>query len=295
MAYNSTEAQQSGYTLVELSISIIIIGLLIGAITAGTTLMQQAEVRTIIADLRNFQTYYSTFKTTYDAVPGDFKAADTYWSGTTCHATVSTACNGDGDNLIRWRDVATTAAGTGDEAGRALKHLSLSGIMPFSIGQLTATYAGGLNELSTATQLIPPSSSVNVASCIFFAYNTVAVATTTDAIGENASATGFLASPWAATSKNAVFMGAKIQTANKSCVEGIVTPTQAFNIDQKMDDGAFDSSGNGIGTNTGNFRTTWNLSVYGDGTDCLTSFSSGNYNLTAKNTRKGCVIGLVVD
>ncbi len=273
-----------GFSLVELSISIIIIGLLIGGISSGTVLIKQAEIRSVISDLKNFQTYYVTFKTTYDAIPGDFNKADSYWTGTTCHATVSTACNGDGDGVIRWRDVATTAAGTGDEAGRALKHLSLSGIMPVSIGQLTITYAGGLNLLSTATQLVPPLGKSDASTCLFYAYNTVAVATTTDAIGENAASTTFLASPWAGTSINAVFLGGIISTANKSCVKGSLAPLAAFSVDQKIDDGAYSATA-AIGANSGLFRSVEGLDP--PSTTCLTG---GNYNITAG--AESCFVGV---
>ncbi len=282
MKYQNTR----GFSLVELSVVIIIIGLLVGGISGGSMLVKQAEIRSVVADLKNMQTYYATFKTTYDAVPGDFKNADTYWTGTSCHATVSTACNGDGDGVIRWRDVTTTAAGVGDEAGRALKHLSLSGIMPISVGQLTITYAGGLNLLSTATQLVPPLAKSDSTNCLFYAYNTVSVATTTDAIGENAAGTTFLASPWAGASTNAIFLGGIISTANKSCAKGALSPTAAFSVDQKIDDGVY-SSTSALGAGTGAFRAM-------EGMDPPTStcLSGGNYNVTG-GIAKSCFVGFI--
>jgi prepilin-type N-terminal cleavage/methylation domain-containing protein len=285
----SKNHQTKGFSLVELSISIIIIGLLIGGISSGSTLIKQAEIRSIISDLRNYQTNYTTFKATYDAVPGDFNRADTYWSGTSCHATASTACNGDGDGVIRWRDVAVTAAGVGDEAGRALKHLALAGIMPVSIGQLTTTYAGGLNLLSTATQLVPPQGKSDASSCFYYAYNTVAVATTTDAVGENAAGTTFLASPWAGTNTNALFYGGMIQTANKSCARASLSALQALSVDQKLDDGAYNGT-TAVGNSTGTFRAVEAMDP--SASTCLTG---GNYNVGGSGaSTKTCFVGLAV-
>ncbi len=271
-----------GFSLIELSVVIIIIGLLIGGVTGGSVLVKQAEIRSVISDLKNFQIYYGTFKATYDAIPGDFNKADTYWTGTACHATVAAACNGDGDGVIRWRDVATTAAGVGDEAGRALKHLSLAGILPSSIGQLNVGYSGGLNLLSDS--LVPPLSKSDAANCIFMAYNTVAVATTTDAVGENSAGTTFMASPWAGTGINAIFMGGMILNFNKSCVKGALAPLAAFSVDQKIDDGAYSASA-AVGAGTGYFRAVEGLDP--TSATCLTG---GNYN--AASGAKSCFIGM---
>ena len=283
----SKNRQTTGFSLVELSISIIIIGLLIGGISSGSTLIKQAEIRSIISDLRNYQTNYTTFKATYDAIPGDFNRADTYWSGTSCHATVAAACNGDGDGVIRWRDVATSAAGVGDEAGRALKHLALAGIMPVSIAQLTATYAGGLNLVSGS--LVPPQGKSDTSACFYYAYNTVGAATTTDAVGENAAGTVFLASPWAGSNTNALFYGGMIQTANKSCAKASLSVLQALSIDQKLDDGAYNGTA-AVGNSTGTFRAVEAMDP--SAATCLTG---GNYNVggTGANT-KVCFVGLAV-
>lgn len=281
MGYN-TVSLNKGFSLIELSVAIIIIGLLIGGVTGGSVLVKQAEIRSVISDLKNFQTYYGTFKATYDAIPGDFNKSDTYWSGTTCHASVPAACNGDGDGVIRWRDVATTAAGVGDEAGRALKHLSLSGILPASIGQLTSSYSGGLNLISGS--LVPPLSKSDASNCIFLAYNNVSVATSTDAVGENAAGTIFMASPWAGTGINAIFMGGIIASSNRSCVKGALTPLAAFNVDQKIDDGAYSASA-AIGAGTGYFRAVEGLDP--TSSTCLTG---GNYNATAG--AKSCFVGM---
>jgi Tfp pilus assembly protein PilE len=274
----------TGFTLVELAVSIIIIGLILGGVASGAKLITQAEIRSVISDLQKFAGYYNMFSSQYDGVPGDFNMAESYWSGTLCHTTVPLACNGNGDGVVRWMDTAVTAAGVGDEAGRALKHLDLAGIMEgISIGKLTITYAGGLNKLTTATQIEPPHNKRDITSCLFYAYNPSVVATTSDAIGENAGGTAFYASPWAGQGINAVFYGKMIATADKSCVDGIMTPLQAFQIDEKIDDGNY-IGGAAVGAQTGNIRA-----INTPSGSCL---SGANYAVTT--TTKVCVTGLAL-
>lgn len=80
------------FTLIELSISIIIIGLLIGGITAGSSLVKTAAVRSIISEYETFQTAIVNFKSQYGALPGDFSKASNFWPS--CDVTPAN-CNGN--------------------------------------------------------------------------------------------------------------------------------------------------------------------------------------------------------
>lgn len=98
-----------GFTLIELSIVIVlvIIGLLVGAVLVGKDLIRAAELRSIASDKEIFRTAVYSFTTKYNAVPGDFTAAQTMWgaaaSCTTAQTTTAT-CNGDGDGSIERRN-----------------------------------------------------------------------------------------------------------------------------------------------------------------------------------------------
>ena len=61
-----------GFSLVELSIVLIIIGLLIAGVTAGSKLIEQAKIAGYIQTIQEFDRANSTFKLTYNAIPGDF-------------------------------------------------------------------------------------------------------------------------------------------------------------------------------------------------------------------------------
>ena len=52
-----------GFSLIELSIVLIIIGLLIAGVTGGASLIKSAELRSQISDLRNVQTSINAFYT----------------------------------------------------------------------------------------------------------------------------------------------------------------------------------------------------------------------------------------
>ena len=95
-----------GFTLIELSIVLVIVGLLAGGVVTGQYLIKQAELNSILTDLGKFKAAYVQFQSTYGGKPGDLKDAETYFGTDVngCSSTVRTprmtTCNGNGDNLI---------------------------------------------------------------------------------------------------------------------------------------------------------------------------------------------------
>jgi prepilin-type N-terminal cleavage/methylation domain-containing protein len=63
--------QRSGFTLVELSIVLVIIGLLIGGILTAQSMIDSAVSRKAIRDLHKLKIFVSNFDTTYRCLPGD--------------------------------------------------------------------------------------------------------------------------------------------------------------------------------------------------------------------------------
>ncbi|MCH2546855.1 MAG: type II secretion system GspH family protein [Alphaproteobacteria bacterium] len=110
--------KQSGVTLVELSIVLVILALLTGGIVSGVAMLRSTEFRKVFSEFQQFQMAISTFNTKYDDLPGDTTDATAIWgmapnasspavSDAACAALTSSSpsqgtrtCNGDGDGAI---------------------------------------------------------------------------------------------------------------------------------------------------------------------------------------------------
>lgn len=135
-----------GFTLVELSVVLVIIGLLVGGILVGKDLIRAAELRSIITDKEKFVTAVYAFQTKYDALPGDMANAQTYWgaaaSCTTAQTTTAT-CNGNGDGFL----LKGYGSGTvGNEIFLFWKHLANAGLIS---GNYTGVTDGTKNYSTT--------------------------------------------------------------------------------------------------------------------------------------------------
>jgi prepilin-type N-terminal cleavage/methylation domain-containing protein len=65
---------QQGFTLIELSIVLVIIGLIVGGVLVGQDLIRAAYVRAQISQIEKFNTAVNTFYGKYQALPGDMNA-----------------------------------------------------------------------------------------------------------------------------------------------------------------------------------------------------------------------------
>ena len=61
---------KKGFSLIELSIVLIIIGLLVAGITGGASLIKSAELRAVMSDIRNYQTAINAYYTARGELPG---------------------------------------------------------------------------------------------------------------------------------------------------------------------------------------------------------------------------------
>ncbi len=100
---------EAGFTLVEIAIVLIIIGLLIGGIIQGQAMIQNARVKRLVSDFDGMRAAVLTYQDRFGQLPGDENNAST---------PTGDANNGDADGLLDETD------------GWEMADLRLAGIIP---------------------------------------------------------------------------------------------------------------------------------------------------------------------
>jgi prepilin-type N-terminal cleavage/methylation domain-containing protein len=136
-------SRQSGFTLVEIAIVLVIIGLLLGGVLKGQELINSAKIKNLLNDMNGISTAVYGYQDRYKALPGDdlnASAATTppgRWAGTTA---------GDGGATLSGAFNAGTA--TPEPESRLFwQHLRLAGF----IGGETSSAAQPINAVGGIT------------------------------------------------------------------------------------------------------------------------------------------------
>jgi prepilin-type N-terminal cleavage/methylation domain-containing protein len=88
----------AGFTLIEMSIVLVIVGLLAGGVLVGQDLTRAAYIRAQISQIENFNTAVNTFYGKYQALPGDMNASTAQANGFAPRGQY--AGEGDGNGII---------------------------------------------------------------------------------------------------------------------------------------------------------------------------------------------------
>ena len=105
-----------GFSLMEIALALVIIGLTVGGVLVGQEMLRNSEVRSVITEYQGFQRATDLFVQQYEYLPGDLPTAggtNGFWP---VIAQTGTADNGDGDgnidiggsyeDLLAWRELA---------------------------------------------------------------------------------------------------------------------------------------------------------------------------------------------
>lgn len=114
---------RAGFSLAELAIVLIIIGLLVGGVLVGKSMLRNAELQTVMSDLVKYRNAALDFRKQYGGLPGDIGDATDYWGA--C-GTENGACNGNWNGAIDateafqfWRQLQLSGRLTGKYTGAA--------------------------------------------------------------------------------------------------------------------------------------------------------------------------------
>lgn len=99
-----------GFTLIELSIVIVIIGLLLGAIAVGRDLIEAASIRATVAQIEKYKSDVNAFSTKYNGLPGDLIASQASQVGMSVRSGL--AGKGDGNGILEGCSAAAVATAT---------------------------------------------------------------------------------------------------------------------------------------------------------------------------------------
>lgn len=122
---------QSAFSLVELSIVLVILGLLTGGILAGQSLIRAAELRAVPTEYSRWVTATRTFQDKYFALPGDMTNATAFWGtadAANCALTMTgdaRTCNGNGNGTFD----RSSSGNAGNEWFRFWQHLANAGLI----------------------------------------------------------------------------------------------------------------------------------------------------------------------
>lgn len=112
--------KQSGFTLIELAIVLVIIGLLLGGVLKGQELINSAKVKNFSADFRNIPVFIYAYQDKFKALPGDDAGVVAHVNGT---VTTGTGV-GNGQLDGRWND----ASAASSETALFWQHVRLAGL-----------------------------------------------------------------------------------------------------------------------------------------------------------------------
>lgn len=215
--------KKSGFTLIELSIVLVIIGLIVGGILVGQDLIRAAAIRAQISQIEKYNAAVNTFRSKYNAIPGDMIPSTAAALG----FFTRSGATGDGDgsgivsgSLCGVYPQHTTADTVGGETVLFWTDLSAAGLIDAGLNDSSDTCMTVTTDAAFAAEL--PRAKIGNGNFVYV--NGVY----SDQYGNSTNNNGFQ-----------IFRLKDIGTfgVGLADINAGITPLEAYNIDQKIDDG----------------------------------------------------------
>lgn len=165
---------QSGFTLVEIAIVLVIIGLLLGGVLKGAELIENSKVRKATSELNGTAAAYYSYQDRYGRIPGDdgpvatLTARGTSWASVgagnnngALAVALNQTWNGGGENQEFWQQLKAAGFITGNPADTgvaAMPRNAFGGLL----GITTAAMGNGLNGVKVCLSQVPGKGAVTL-------------------------------------------------------------------------------------------------------------------------------------
>ncbi len=301
--------KHSAFSLVELSIVLIIIGLLVAGVVGGSSLIKSAELRSVMSEARNYGIITNSFFVSYDALPGDIVKSQFVPPS---NSSLSYECNGDADGKIEFsNNPSTTLTATNiknvAEGLCAIYQLKDSGMLQSeNFTSIATDFAKFKTNLGMIVGTHYPQSKMKGHGWV---YDYVSGA-------DNANSSDSWRSPGneAEPANVILFVGEKIGAGTSTTVAELtasaptqllpsLTPSDARSIDSKIDDG-LPKSGKVRGFGRDDLGATGATTLVDPCVTATNTATTATYATSYPTTniynavevdRQGCIIGFNID
>ena len=155
---------QKGFTLIEMSIVLVIIGLIIGGILKGQEIIESSRSKNVLSEIERIRAATNTFIDRYKALPGDFALAQNAAAAQARISTSAQVVNGNGDGIVSGASVPTTKATISALTGGAAGAAGTAENVPFFTHLSAAKLIGGVTVSNAAQASFGETSAVPAAA-----------------------------------------------------------------------------------------------------------------------------------
>ena len=135
------QTRQRGFTLVEIAVVLVIIGLLLGGVLKGQELINSAKVKSVVSDFRSTSTYLFSYQDRFRAMPGDDPGVANRLAGAVRASTGGSVGNGrieglwnsttpTDESVLFWQHVRLANLATGDGRSPTTEGVTLHDWLP---------------------------------------------------------------------------------------------------------------------------------------------------------------------